>query len=86
MSHIKLTKREEKILDLLLQSYTNDEIAKELGIARRTVKSYFNRLFLKYGITDHRYIKRVVLAVMVYQQRRKERDGLDMGNIDGDDV
>jgi len=44
--------REEQIVELLLQGCDNAEIASELKMARRTVKAHFNRLFLRFGITD----------------------------------
>lgn len=61
--------REEQIISLLLQGMTNAEIGKELGVKERTVKSYMNRLFIKHDIHDERKINRVVLAVMMYQER-----------------
>ena len=63
----KLNPREEKIADLLLNACSNAEIARELGIAVRTVKAHFNRMFLIYGVTDG--IKRVKLAVLLYRER-----------------
>ena len=55
------------MLTLLLQGCENSEIAKILGMAPRTVKAHFNRIFLKYGIRTG--IKRVKLAVLVYRER-----------------
>jgi DNA-binding NarL/FixJ family response regulator len=41
-----LTQREQQVVELLMQGCENEEIAKEPGIAPRTVKAYFNRMFL----------------------------------------
>ena len=62
-----LTRREQQIIDLLLEGCENAEIAKRLAIALRTVKAYFNRLFLRFGITSG--IKRVKLATFLYRSR-----------------
>src|SRR6266849_9810372 len=62
-----LTRREQQIIDLLLEGCENAEIAKRLAIALRTVKAYFNRLFLRFGITSG--IKRVKLATFMYRSR-----------------
>jgi DNA-binding CsgD family transcriptional regulator len=62
-----LTRREQQIIDLLLEGCENAEIAKRLTIALRTVKAYFNRLFLRFGITSG--IKRVKLATFLYRSR-----------------
>ena len=49
---VRLGPREKEIVELLLQGCDNAEIAKQLKMARRTVKAHFNRLFLRFGITD----------------------------------
>lgn len=63
----RLGPRERQIVDLLLEGCDNAEIAKRLGMARRTVKAHFNRLFLRFGIVDG--IKRVKLATLLYRKR-----------------
>jgi hypothetical protein len=64
---VKLGPREQQIADLLLQGCDNDEIAKQLHMARRTVKAHFNRLFLRFGIGSG--IKRVKLATLLYRRQ-----------------
>src|SRR5512135_2980047 len=59
--------REQQIINLLLQGCDNSEIARDLNIAERTVKAYFNRLFLRYGIKGG--IKRVKLATFLYRRQ-----------------
>jgi FixJ family two-component response regulator len=59
--------REKQIIDLLLQGCDNAEIARDLNMAERTVKAYFNRLFLRFGIKGG--IKRVKLATLLYRRQ-----------------
>ena len=47
-SSIRLGPREQQIAELLLQGCDNSEIARQLKMARRTVKAHFNRLFLTF--------------------------------------
>ena len=60
-----LSPREQQIAALLLQGCGNAEISEVLKITRRTVKAHFNRLFLRFGISDG--IKRVKLATLLYR-------------------
>ena len=64
---IFLGARQQQIVDLLLQGCSNAEIAEDLTMNRRTVKAHFNRLFLRFGITDG--IKRVKLATLLYRNQ-----------------
>ena len=58
---IKITRRDEQVLDLLVEGCTNKEIGAVLGIAPRTVKQHLRTLFLRAGIREGR--KRVHLAL-----------------------
>src|ERR1700693_5881157 len=64
---IRLGPREQQIAELLLQGCDNSEIARQLKMARRTVKAHFNRLFLRFAITGG--IKRVKLATILYRRQ-----------------
>jgi hypothetical protein len=64
---VRLAPREQQIAELLLQGCDNEEIGKQLNIARRTVKAHFNRLFLRFGIQDG--VKRVKLATLLYRRQ-----------------
>src|ERR1700720_4981990 len=64
---VRLGPREKQIAELLLQGCDNAEIAKQLKMARRTVKAHFNRLFLRFAITGG--IKRVKLATILYRRQ-----------------
>ena len=63
----RLTRREQQLVNLLLEGCDNVEIAKQLRIAHRTVKACFSRLYLRFGITSG--IKRVKLATLVYRNQ-----------------
>src|SRR5882757_1788124 len=64
---VRLGPREQQIAELLLQGCNNTEIARQLKMARRTVKAHFNRLFLRFAITGG--IKRVKLATILYRRQ-----------------
>ena len=66
-TRVQLGPRERQIAELLLQGCDNEEIARQLNMARRTVKAHFNRLFLRFGITQG--IKRVQLATLLYRRQ-----------------
>lgn len=57
----RLTTRERQVLELILTARSNREIAEELGIEERTVKTYVGRLMRKTG-ADNR-IKLSMLAL-----------------------
>src|SRR5580658_10084449 len=74
--------RERQIIDLLLQGCDNAEIARDLNMAERTVKAYFNRLFVRFGIKGG--IKRVKLATLLYRRQlwqEKQQDGSAPANV-----
>ena len=75
---VRLGQREEQIVELLLQGCDNDEIARQLKMARRTVKAHFNRLFLRFGIRGG--IKRVKLATLMYR-RQLLSEGSDLSSL-----
>lgn len=64
------TKREDDVGKYLLQGLGNKEIADRMGIQERTVKSYLHQMYIKHGISEVNRIKRIVLAVKLYEERR----------------
>ncbi|MER3446161.1 MAG: hypothetical protein C4291_04675 [Candidatus Dadabacteria bacterium] len=48
----KLTKREEEILNLIVQGYRNKPIADKLFISENTVKNHIRNIFRKLGINN----------------------------------
>jgi DNA-binding NarL/FixJ family response regulator len=70
LSDIKITRRDEQVLHLLVAGCSNKEIAEQLSISPRTVKQHLRTLFLRAGIKDGR--KRVKLATAVFQREQRE--------------
>lgn len=70
LTDVKITQRDEQVLNLLIQGCSNKEIAEQLNISPRTVKQHLRTLFLRAGITNGR--KRVKLATAMYQKEQRE--------------
>jgi DNA-binding NarL/FixJ family response regulator len=68
LNEIKITPRDEEVLQLLVQGCSNKEIAEQLNISPRTVKQHLRTLFLRAGIRDGR--KRVKLATAMFQKEQ----------------
>jgi len=49
---VKVSRREQEVLDCILQGFTNKEIAAKLNVAERTVKFHVSSLLAKFGVTD----------------------------------
>jgi len=64
-----LTERERQVLELILLARSNREIAVELGIEERTVKSYVGRLMRKTGADN-----RIKLSVSALSQSLLPQD------------
>lgn len=47
-----LTPRETEVLRLIVAGYSNKQIATELGISEKTVKTYCGRMFQRLGVSD----------------------------------
>ena len=47
-----LTERESRVLELLADGLTNDDIAERLSISRNTVKTHVSRVYEKLGVSD----------------------------------
>jgi DNA-binding CsgD family transcriptional regulator len=49
---VKVSRREQEVLDCVLQSLSNKEIAAKLNVAERTVKFHVSSLLAKFGVAD----------------------------------
>jgi DNA-binding NarL/FixJ family response regulator len=47
-----LTRREQEVMDLVAQRYSNREIADRLVLAQSTVKAHMKRILSKLGVTN----------------------------------
>ncbi len=68
IDQIKITRRDQQVLSLLVQGCSNKEIAAELAISPRTVKQHLRTLFLRAGIKGGR--KRVILATAIFEKEQ----------------
>jgi DNA-binding NarL/FixJ family response regulator len=66
LDHIKITRRDQQVLKLLVEGCSNKDIAAELNISPRTVKQHLRTLFLRAGIKHGR--KRVILATAIFEK------------------
>jgi DNA-binding CsgD family transcriptional regulator len=49
---VKVSRREQEVLDCIVQGFTNKEVAAKLNVAERTVKFHVSSLLAKFGVTD----------------------------------
>jgi DNA-binding CsgD family transcriptional regulator len=49
---VKVSRREQEVLDCILHGASNKEIAAKLNVAERTVKFHVSSLLAKFGVTD----------------------------------
>ena len=49
---VKVSRREQEVLDCILQGSSNKEIAAKLNVAERTVKFHVSSLLAKFGVAD----------------------------------
>lgn len=65
LSHFEtLRSREAEILHLLLQDYSNREIAERIFVAEQTVKNYVTGIYAKIGVSDRDHLKRSVKSTI----------------------
>jgi DNA-binding NarL/FixJ family response regulator len=63
-SAAELSRREQEVLNLLLENLANKEIASKLNISERTVKFHVSNLLSKFGVR-----RRADLILLCYQRR-----------------
>jgi two-component system nitrate/nitrite response regulator NarL len=78
MQALKLSAREDQIVQFLLGGKTNKEIASKLGITERTVKHYMTVLMQKLNARNR---VEVVLAAQSLKRNLVGRPGLELGAI-----
>lgn len=61
----QLSRREQEVLDQLLENLTNKEIAGKFNISERTVKFHVSNLLAKFGVR-----RRADLILLCYQKRQ----------------
>ena len=58
---VKVSRREQEVLDGILQRLTNKEIAAKLNLSERTVKFHVHSLLAKVGVADRLALSREAL-------------------------
>lgn len=71
----QLTPREEQVLKLLLLAQSTREIARQLGIEQRTVKSYIARLMRKTGADNRVQLSVSALSRSLLAEKTGQRGG-----------
>jgi DNA-binding CsgD family transcriptional regulator len=59
-SGVKISRREQEVLDGVMQSLGNKEIASRLNVSERTVKFHVSSLLAKFGVSDRIALSREV--------------------------
>ena len=67
-TELSLSRREEEVLDSLLENLANKEIASRLNISERTVKFHVSNLLAKFGVQ-----RRADLILLCYQRNATAR-------------
>lgn len=65
---MKLTGREQEVLDMIADGLPNKLIARRMGISERTVKAHLTNVYQRLGVTD-----RTQAALWAQRQRRPEQ-------------
>jgi DNA-binding NarL/FixJ family response regulator len=64
MENLKtLTRRERQVLELMVQSLDNNQIAQTLNLAEQTVRNYISSIYLKLGVEHRMEVLRIIQAV-----------------------
>ena len=82
LEQIKITRRDQQVLKLLVQGCSNKDIATELSISPRTVKQHLRTLFLRAGIKQGR--KRVILATAIFEKEQMNYVATRAVDLSGD--
>lgn len=61
-----LTAQERKVLELVAEGHSNDQIAQRLAVTTRTVETHTSRIFTKLGLAADPATHRRVLAVLAH--------------------
>jgi DNA-binding NarL/FixJ family response regulator len=65
---MKLTGREQEVLDMITDGLPNKLIARRMGISERTVKAHLTNIYQRLGVTD-----RTQAALWAQRQRRSDQ-------------
>jgi DNA-binding NarL/FixJ family response regulator len=60
LKDLDLTKREQKVLELIADGYSNDRIAETMYISKNTVKSHIKNIYMKLDVKNRIQVIRKV--------------------------
>lgn len=69
-----LTSRQQEVLKLMAQGYSNAGIAKKLIIGEKSVENYINVIFQELGITREQQVHSRVKAVLTYLEQTQSSE------------
>jgi DNA-binding NarL/FixJ family response regulator len=75
----KVTPREREVLGLVIEGYTNSEVAGRLGMSPNTVRTHLRSLFEKLGVSNRSGLMRraATMGLLDDDARREPRSGWD---------
>ena len=70
-----LTRREQQAVGLLLQGFSNKEMAKSMEISANTVKAFLRMASIKMGVSSRSGIVTTILGRILWQLGANQPDG-----------
>ena len=61
-----MTPRQEEVLQLMAQGFTNAGVAEQLGLAEKSIEAYVNAIYLELQISGRRDVHSLVKATLYY--------------------
>ena len=74
-THVKLTRREEEVLNGVMRSLANKEIAASLNLSERTVKFHVSSLLAKFRVRGRMELVREAAQIPAEHSRRHRTGG-----------
>ena len=69
----RLTPRQQEVLELIAQGFTNAGIAEHLGLAEKSIESYVNAIYQQLQISGRRDVHSRVKATLYYLEQAENR-------------
>ena len=76
-----LTPREQEILGLIAEGWSNEAIAERLVITKRAVERHINSIFWKLDLGDSKDVSRRVKATLLWPTRSVSTDHFDVHTL-----
>jgi DNA-binding NarL/FixJ family response regulator len=69
----RLTPRQQEVLQLMAQGYTNAGVAEQLGLAEKSIETYVNAIYQELQISGRRDVHSRVKATLYYLEQAQSR-------------